>query len=106
MILSSAYIKQVVQEYFKDKPVEKVYLFGSYARNEADEKSDVDLLVDLDYTKHIGWQFYNWHNELTDILKRKVDVISNVKKPEHTSNWSLLVEINKEKKILYEKRPS
>lgn len=77
MILSKIYIKQVVQEYFKDKPVKKVYLFGSYARDEADVNSDLDLLVDLDYTKYIGWQFYNWHNELADILKRKVDVISS-----------------------------
>lgn len=35
---------QILQGYFKDKPVLKVYLFGSYARGEADEDSDVDLL--------------------------------------------------------------
>ncbi|HPH99648.1 MAG TPA: nucleotidyltransferase domain-containing protein [Chitinophagaceae bacterium] len=103
MVLTQAYIKQVVQEYFKDKPVQKVYLFGSYARGEADENSDIDLLVDLDRTKHIGWQFYNWHNELQEIFKQKVDVVSNVSKPEHTSNWNLIVHINQQKKILYEK---
>lgn len=75
MIFRQAYIKQLVQEYFKDKPVQKVYLFGSYARGEADENSDIDLLVDLDYTQHIGWQFYNWHNELSDIIKTKVDIV-------------------------------
>ncbi len=103
MILSQEHIKKIVQEYFKDKPAKKVYLFGSFARGDADENSDIDLLVDLDCTKHIGWQFYNWYNELQDIFKRKVDVVSNVSKPEHTSNWDLIVHINQQKKVLYEK---
>ena len=51
MILTIEQIQQTVQDYFKDKPVKKVFLFGSYARNEAEENSDVDLLVDLDRTK-------------------------------------------------------
>ena len=75
-MLTTEQIKQTVSEYFKDKPVKKVYLFGSYARGEANETSDVDLLVDLDYSKKIGWQFYEWHEHLKDIFKRKVDVVS------------------------------
>ena len=57
-------IKKTVTNYFRDKPVKKVYLFGSYARGEADENSDVDLLVDLDYEKGVGWQFFGWNDEL------------------------------------------
>lgn len=64
MILTQENIKTVVQDYFKDKPVNKVYLFGSYARGDADENSDVDLLVELDYSKHIGFSFYEWNDEL------------------------------------------
>ena len=76
-MLTTEQIKQTVTDYFKDKPVKKVYLFGSYARGEANEDSDVDLLVDLDYDKKIGWQFYSWHDELKILLKRKVDVVSS-----------------------------
>src|SRR5690348_9785609 len=76
-MLTTEQIKQAVSEYFKDKPVKKVYLFGSCARGEANEESDVDLLVDLVDTKQIGWQFYGWHEELQDIFKRKVDVVSS-----------------------------
>ena len=43
---------QTIRDYFVDKPVLKAYLFGSYSRNEADEDSDVDILVDLDYSRH------------------------------------------------------
>jgi uncharacterized protein len=42
MILTNENIKQVVQDYFQDKPVSKVYLFGSYERGDANEDSDVD----------------------------------------------------------------
>jgi len=43
----------------------------------------VDLLVDLDYEKGVGWQFYSWFEELEKIFAKKPDVISNVIKPEH-----------------------
>ena len=50
-MLTIQQIQKVVTDYFKDKPVTKVYLFGSYARGEATESSDVDLLVEYDDKK-------------------------------------------------------
>ncbi len=41
-------IRQTVAAYFRDKPVKQVWLFGSYARGEATEESDVDLLLRYD----------------------------------------------------------
>lgn len=102
-MLTQEQIQQTVTEYFKDKPVKRVYLFGSYARGEADEESDVDLLVDLDYEQHIGWQFFGWHEELKKFFDRKTDIIANAAKPEHTSNWRFIERINKEKRLLYAK---
>jgi uncharacterized protein len=102
-MLTTEQIKQTVSEYFKDKPVKKVYLFGSYARGEANEESDVDLLVDLDSEKEVGWQYFVWYEELEKIFTKKTDVVSNVSKPEHTSNWRLIERINKDKVLLYEK---
>ena len=34
-------------------------LFGSYVRGVADNRSDIDILVDLDYSQKIGLQFYS-----------------------------------------------
>ena len=50
MHLSAQKLK-TIRTYFQDKPVLKAYLFGSYARGEADRKSDVDILVELDYSR-------------------------------------------------------
>ncbi len=98
MILSRENIKQVVQEYFKDKPVNKVYLFGSYARGDADEKSDVDLLVELDYSKHIGFAFYGWKDELKNYFNKKVDVVSKEGLSDFIGPFIL-----KDKNLVYEK---
>ncbi|MEO6833859.1 MAG: nucleotidyltransferase domain-containing protein [Chitinophagaceae bacterium] len=76
-MLTVEQIKNVVVAYFQDKPVKQVWLFGSYARGEADEKSDIDLLVEVDYAKRVGWEFYSWKDELKDALgNSKVDVVS------------------------------
>ena len=76
-MLTTEQIQKTVAAYFKDKPVEKVYLFGSYARGEADEQSDVDLLVDLDRNKEIGFQFFGWYQDLEVLLGQKTDIIAN-----------------------------
>lgn len=68
---------QIVRDYFSGKPVNKAYLFGSTSRNEADDDSDIDILVDLDYSKHIGLGFVTMQAELQQKLQKKIDLISS-----------------------------
>jgi predicted nucleotidyltransferase len=65
-----------IKKYFNSQPVLKAYLFGSYARNEQNEKSDIDILVDLDYSKHIGFGFVTMKLDLEEMLHQKVDLVS------------------------------
>ena len=76
MYLSKQKLKTLTT-YFQDKPVLKAYLFGSYARGEADRKSDIDILVELDYNQRIGLAFFGWHIELEELLKKKVDLLTS-----------------------------
>ena len=39
-------IKKVIIPIAKDYGIKRIYLFGSYAKGNANEKSDVDLLVE------------------------------------------------------------
>jgi uncharacterized protein len=66
-----------IQKYFIDKPVLKAFVFGSFARGEADSKSDYDILVELDYSKKIGMEFIQMQIDLVDLLKTNVDLVSN-----------------------------
>ena len=75
MRLSEIELNQI-KTFFADKPVKKIYLFGSYARGEADENSDVDLLIDWDYTQHIGFNYGIWLEEIQEVLKKDVDFVS------------------------------
>ncbi|MBZ0202397.1 MAG: nucleotidyltransferase family protein [Ignavibacteria bacterium] len=54
--------------------VDKIGIFGSYARNEQIQGSDVDILVE--FSMPIGLKFSDLATELEEILHEKVDLVS------------------------------
>jgi predicted nucleotidyltransferase len=75
MKLSKKQIQQI-KAYLADKPVSKAYLFGSYVRGEAKTGSDVDILVELDYTQPVGLVFVQMKLDLEELLHKEVDLVS------------------------------
>ncbi len=65
-----------IKNFFSKQPVLKAYLFGSYVRGEETENSDIDLLVELDYTQPIGLEFIQMQIDLQKLLSKKVDLVS------------------------------
>jgi predicted nucleotidyltransferase len=53
-----------------------IRIFGSVARGEADEKSDIDFLIDYDIDKITPWFPVGLIHELQDFLGEKVDVVT------------------------------
>ncbi|MGF7230125.1 nucleotidyltransferase family protein [Arachidicoccus sp.] len=51
--------------------------FGSYLHGSADAESDIDILVDLDYSQRIGLQFIQLKLDLEKLLENKVDLVSS-----------------------------
>ncbi|MFO7891746.1 MAG: nucleotidyltransferase domain-containing protein [bacterium] len=96
-MLSQRQIKNI-SEYFKDKPVLKAYLFGSHVRKESKSDSDIDILVELDYSKHIGLKFIRMKNELEVLLNNRVDLIS-----ENSLSEYIKPIIDREKMLIYKK---
>lgn len=76
MILTIKEITEKVAPIAKKYHLKEVYLFGSYARGEAREDSDIDLL----YTKFDNSMSlttkYMLLNELEDSLGKEVDLVS------------------------------
>ena len=68
---------EAINNYFRARPVLKAYLFGSYVRGEADDRSDIDILVDLDYSKKIVVQFVQMNIDLEKLLNANVDLVSS-----------------------------
>lgn len=56
--------------------VRHLSLFGSVARGEADDRSDVDLAVELDPAAHVGlFRLVGLQRRLSEILGRSVDLL-------------------------------
>ena len=66
---------QQIAHYFETQPVLKAWIFGSYARDEQTEDSDVDILVVLDHSKPIGLKFFGMWGDLERLLGRPVDLV-------------------------------
>ncbi len=68
-------IQETVAEYFKTQPVLKAWLFGSYARGEQREDSDVDILIVPE--QGVGlFKLSGMHLDLQDMLNMPVDLIT------------------------------
>ncbi|MCX5720031.1 MAG: nucleotidyltransferase domain-containing protein [Bacteroidia bacterium] len=87
---------ETINDYFRARPVLKAYLFGSYVRGEADNQSDIDILVDLDYTRKIGLQFIQMKIDLEKLLNSKVDLVSSNGLSEYIKPL-----VDNEKKLIY-----
>ena len=88
-------IREKVIPIAKKYGVKKMSLFGSYARGEADEKSDLDFLFRKG--KVLGLQYVGFVNDLEDEFNCHVDLVS-----EGISDKEFLNEIKNDEVILYE----
>ena len=68
-----------------------VYLFGSYARGEADAESDVDLLVDTAGTElNTLFKLGGLYNDLEEALEAPIDLVTMGSLEEKTDRLSQL----------------
>ena len=90
--------KLLLQQYFAGIPVKKAYLFGSMARNDAREESDIDILVELDHSNPIGMKFFLYQSDLEELLHKKVDLVTTEGLSRHVIPF-----IEKDKILIYER---
>lgn len=62
-------------------PIRSLSLFGSYSRDEQNDASDIDILVEFE--KPVGIEFIDLAEELESLLGQPVDLVSKggVKEP-------------------------
>lgn len=97
MLLDDAKIESI-KNYFKTQPVLKAYLFGSYLHENAGVESDIDILVDLDYSERIELQFIQMKIDLEKLLVKKVDLVSS-----NGISKYIKPKLDSEKKLIYAK---
>jgi len=94
-ILSVEQITDICNNIFNSLEVEYCYLFGSYAKGNATETSDVDLLIS---TPISGMGFYDLVETIREGLKKNVDVLN---KEQLNENPNLINEILKDGVKIY-----
>ncbi len=65
---------RINKDFLRSLKIKSIYLFGSYARNEQTDKSDVDLIVEFDVVPSL-FEFIRVQRELSNLLGIKVDLV-------------------------------
>ena len=70
-------VKELCRTLFKEK-LQDVYLYGSYARGDYDEESDIDILLTLKLTDNQIHRYFNSVCHLISTLSLKYDITVSV----------------------------
>jgi len=90
-------LKEKLTPVFVKYGLEKVYVFGAYARNEENPKAEVDLLIKTNEVMELE-RFYEFMRDLHHAVRVKVDVTF-----EEYINPYLKEEIQREAVLIFEK---
>jgi hypothetical protein len=68
---------ELIQELCKTSKVKSLFAFGSVTRDDFNESSDIDLVVDFDEKDPFKYTdlYFSLKTKLEDILKRQVDLL-------------------------------
>jgi len=77
MVYTISELKQKIKPIAQKYEIPAVYVFGSYARNEANENSDVDILIEKKGSKiSTLFDLGGLYNDLSEILKKNIDLVT------------------------------
>ena len=95
-MLSIPRIRECIAPVCKKYPIRRAYLFGSYARGNATEKSDVDLRIEGDIKSF--FMLGGIYSELSDALGTELDLLSRLPESE-----AFKENLKKDEVLLYER---
>ena len=88
-------IKKRIEPICKRYGVKKVFLYGSYARGEASDSSNINMRIEKGSLE--GIDFFRFADELEDILGKPTDVITT-----ESLSYEFLNMIKPDEVVIYE----
>jgi predicted nucleotidyltransferase len=86
--------------YFANQPIERAWIFGSYARSEETPQSDLDILVNFSPEARITlFKYSHIVNELQKITGKKVDLVEDGQLKQFAINSA-----EKDRILIYERK--
>lgn len=99
-------IQTIISPILSSYGVNRAYLFGSYARGEATEESDIDIRIDGGQIRGMFGLGALYH-ELTEALKKPVDLVTT-EALKHEANADrterFRSQIKEDERLIYEKK--
>ncbi len=102
-IYTTKEIADKIRPIAKEYGIHRIYIFGSYARGEATENSDIDFYVELG--KPLGLRYCSFYSDMEESVGKKIDIITKdglYNPVTRSTNEALIQRINKERKCVYE----
>jgi predicted nucleotidyltransferase len=98
-------ISKMIEPIAVEYQIPAIYLYGSYARGEATDKSDIDVLIDRTNSKiKTLFDLGGLCEDLTDIFNKKIDITTTYALMEHNNDAyykSLLSNVMWERVLVY-----
>ena len=98
-VFTKAEIKTIIKPIAEKRNIDRVFLFGSYARNEAKPDSDVDICIDAPRVKSI-FTLSGIRSDLYDALGKDVDLIT-MSSLEYNTDKAFVDSVNRDKELIY-----
>lgn len=95
--------QQEIEEFCQRWKVKEFYLFGSVLRDDFNEQSDIDVMVQFFPNPGWGLEFVTMKYELEEIFSCKVDLVTK-KSIERSHNWIRREDILSTAKLIYEQK--
>ena len=89
-------LKSIISPIAEKYQVSRVYLFGSFARGDYDEQSDIDIRIEKGKLKGM-FALCGFYTEVSEALERKVEVHTT-----ESMTQEFLERIKKDEILLYE----
>ena len=106
MIYTIEELRQRIIPIAQKYEIPAVYIFGSYARGDAAENSDVDVLIQRKGSKIIGWTIGALYEDLGECLNKRVDLVTLETLEQENTNervpW-FVDNLKKERLLIYAK---
>ncbi|MGN0609553.1 MAG: nucleotidyltransferase family protein [Oscillospiraceae bacterium] len=83
--------------------IDKMYIFGSYARGEATDSSDIDFYVE--FSKPLGLRYCSFFSDIEESMGKSIDIITKdglYNPVTLNANGPLIQRIMEERKCIYE----
>ena len=93
-------IRDIIAPIAKRHGVDRVYLFGSYARGEANPQSDIDLCVDAAAIRGM-FAMGSLYADLEEALQKQLDIIT-VKSLKYNPDAGFVDNMKKDRVLIYE----